>query len=194
MDEASKQDLRDQIAKQVWDFEINEQRGAKVSTGMAPWPDDARSQPYCQWAYRHADFTLPLVLRLITEAEGRVHAQAIAAAAAITETEITKLLSPEGHSPLVEIISKHTRRIIQSLSRPHAELRARIEVARAKRDAIEKCRTAVSSVFSPMGPQSQGLWNMFNEWVGTLDATITDLETKLAALDAKGGHSNECSH
>lgn len=128
MDEASKQDLRDQIAKQVWDFEINEQRGAKVSTGMAPWPDDARSQPYCQWAYRHADSILPLILRLLTEAEGRVHAQAIAAAADVVDE-----LNREG--PYQAIAAA---KYIRALTRPAAELRARIEVARAVAEALEK--------------------------------------------------------
>lgn len=39
--------------------------------------------------------------------------------------------------------------------------------------AYEKCRTAVSAMFTPMGAQSQSLWAMFNRWMKEASAQST---------------------
>ena len=70
---------------------------------------------------------------------------------------------------LVDLFTKK----IENLS-PDPHYRDRIE-AQAKLDMVEKCRTAVNATFSPMGPNSQGLWNMFNDWKKQLEAELARL-------------------
>lgn len=112
-----------------------------------------------------------LIERLIAEAEGRVHAQAIAAAAA-------EVLS-------VSWIPIHLRqdaiKLITRLTRPAAELRARIDVARARLTESEwwhqKLHTATGSYCDNLNT----LMGCFK--ITGLRADLFDLETQLAALE-----------
>lgn len=158
MDEASKQKLRGAICLAMDDLDIIARERFGICVEL------------------HVE---PIILRLITEAEGRAHAQAIAAAA--------------------ECVAYHCdgfdKQIILALTRPAAELRARIEVARARQDAISKIEwlplaKKLSGYFKAFGqdihPNKIVLFIEENVQVKN-DPALADLETQLAALDAKGG-------